>query len=126
MSVHCLITAFEIPLVPGALNGFSLMTALLICSSMISSYLNALFGYEGSLLAMVCYSFGAGKVSNSILAFSSFMLAVHVVLSRSLVVNIGTLVQPPSDASADAYLCAVQTVFSSICSRKSQWSFLIF
>ena len=103
--VHCLITAFVIPLVPGALNGFNLLIALLICSSEIGSYLNALFRYMDPLLTVVCSFFGAGKkVLKSILALLSFVLAVHVVLSPCFAVSAGSLALLPSDASADVYL----------------------
>ena len=119
---------FGIPLAPGSLNGFSLLITLFICSPEIGAYSNVLFGYMNTSLVVVCSSLGAGKkVLKSILALSSFVFAVHVVLSPRFVVSAGTLALLPSDASADAYLCAVQMVFSFIHSRKSsQWSFFDF
>ena len=51
-------------------------------------------------------------MEQNILALSSLVFGIHVELSCCLALSVGTLVNPPSVGSEEAYLCAIQTVFS--------------
>ena len=53
------------------------------------------------------------------LALSSLVCAIHVEPSCRLALSVGTLVNPPSVGSEEAYMCAIQIVFSFSPSIKS-------
>ena len=118
VSVHCFMTIFGILFEPSALNGFSLSIACLIYAVVIGANLKGLGGYSKLCwMSLLLVPVAGKKVSKSILAFLLLLFAIQVVPSSPLVFRFGTLALSPSVGSPDAYLCAVQIVFSSILSR---------
>src|SRR5882672_10896876 len=110
---------FGTPSAPGALYGLSRLITCSIWVSVMGLYENFGVGY---VVASCAGSVPPDSRKNALLKallFSSLNMASLTMPLPSSTFRVGTQAFPPSEGSPDAYLCAVQTVLSSMFCRKA-------